>query len=188
MVLTILRPILAKIILSRNHIRKCKHFPSGLNTAETNDRTLLWSFSAGTFCWVPWQTMRLSVSTFQFCPRTEDDFGSESKISQASLTFLSLGSVTWLHRHFLSVSSIWIHLWWGCLCFLLDFDCFLRGFEIVANVEVLLNRSDETFFVDCIFYHHLVQSKIWTRNTASIAADNPIRFCSRSMVRLEACR
>ena len=35
--------------------------------------------------------------------------------SQLSLTCLSLGSMTWLHRHLLSISSNWIHLWWGCL-------------------------------------------------------------------------
>ena len=37
------------------------------------------------------------------------------KFSQLSLTCLFLGSATWLHRHFLSVSSNWIHLWWGYL-------------------------------------------------------------------------
>ena len=75
-------PIAAQMLLSRNRIRMVKgeHIPSGSNTAETNDRTILRVIFAGTSCSVPRQTMRLSVSTFQLSPRIEDECCSASKV------------------------------------------------------------------------------------------------------------
>ena len=72
----------AQMLLSRNRILivKSEHIPSGSNTAETKDRTILWVIFAGNSCSVPRQTMRLSVSTFQLSPRIEDDCGSASKV------------------------------------------------------------------------------------------------------------
>ena len=115
-------PIAAPMLLSRNHIRMVKgeHIPSGSNTAETTDRTILWVIFAGNFCSVSQHS-----SLVQWLRRVAVLL---RKFSQLSLTCLSLGSVTWHHRHLLSISSNWIHLWWGCLWLSGRFLLLLEGF------------------------------------------------------------
>ena len=91
------------------------------------------------------------------------------KFSQLSLTWLSLGSVSWFHRHSLSISLIWIHLCRGCLWLSVRFWLLIQGsdwLEEVVPEELLLNRSDESFVVDCIIFRYLVHSNICTSRRA----------------------
>ena len=69
------------------------------------------------------------------------------KFSQLSLTCLSLGSVTWHHRLLLSVSTNWIHLWWGCLWLSGRFLLLLEGFCVTWGSRSCRN-SAELFWWD----------------------------------------
>ena len=84
-------PIAVQMLLSRIRILivKGEHIPSGSNTAEKKDRTILWVFFGGTSWSVPRQAMRLPVSTFQLIPKNENECGSASKVFS---TFVDLSA------------------------------------------------------------------------------------------------
>ena len=93
-----------------------EHISSGSNTAGTNDRTILWvifllEFLAH-FHDRQWDCRCHHSSSVQGLKMF---LGPLRKLSQLPLTCLSLECVTWLQRHLLSISSIWIHFWWGRL-------------------------------------------------------------------------
>ena len=110
--------------------------------------------------------MRMSVSTFQLSPRIKDDCGSASKVfttlvdlSVSGICDLTSSSLCYPFRQIEStfdddVSDL-----------LVDLNRLLRGSgrrEEVAHVDVLMNRSDNIFVVDCIIFRHFVQGVICT--------------------------
>ena len=117
------------------------------------------------------------------------------KFLQFSLICLLLGFVSWLLRHSLSISPIWIHLCCGGFdFFLVDCDCFLGcsdWLENIFHVEVSLNSSDETFVVFGVIFRHLMQSVmifapkfLYTLSLLSSALD----FLAREMVSISCYR
>ena len=88
------------------------------------------------------------------------------KFSHFLMSCLSLGSVTWLHRHLSSISSFWIHLWWGCFWLSGRFHSLLKGFWLTWGIRPF-RSSDEAFVVDSIIFRHLVQSVLIAREIIS---------------------
>ena len=159
-------PLLLRCFWVENRIRMVKgeHIPIGSNTAETKDRTILWVVFAGISCSVPRQTKRLSVSTFQFSPRIDDNCDSASKVfhkvdmSASGICDLNSSS---LAIHFVNESTFTKDL----SDFLIDFNCFLECFdwlEEVLHVEIPPNRFDKFFVVFRVIFRHLMQSVICT--------------------------
>ena len=77
-----------------------------------------WDCLCPHFSWVLWLKMILVLLR---------------KSSQLLLICLPLGFVTWLHCHLLSIQSIWIHLWWGCLWLSGRFRLLLEGFWLTVG-------------------------------------------------------
>ena len=138
-------PLALQMLLCKNHIFMVKgeHIPSGPNTAETNNRGIFWIIFTGTSCSVPRRTMKLSAHS-SWVQELQMILALLRKFWQLSLTFLSLGCVTWLHRHLLSTSSNWIQLLWGCPWLSGRFLLLLEGFWLSWGCRSC-RRSAEPF-------------------------------------------
>ena len=90
------------------------------------------SIFAETSCSVPGQTRRPSVFRFQLSPKIEDDIASASKVFTTFVDLSVSGNcdlTCYLDNcHLLSISSILIHFWWGCLWLSGRIRLLLEGF------------------------------------------------------------
>ena len=114
--------------------------------------------------------MRLSVSTFQL--RLNSIVVLLRKFSQLSLTCLFLGSVIWFHRHLLSISSNWIHLWSGCIWLSGRFRLLLEGFWLTLGTRPFRSSAKPfwRYFRRWLRYLSPLQAK---RNSLKSASFSP---------------
>ena len=106
------------------------------------------------------------------------------KFSQLSLTCLSLGCETWLHRYLLSISSIWIHLWWGCRWLSGRFWLLFEGFWLTWRNR-LCRTSAEPFwrvFRRWLHYPSPLGAKLNLHMSASFSPPQTCRLYSKTSI------
>ena len=105
------------MLLSRNRIliMKGEHIPSGSNTAEKKDKTILCVIFAGNSCSVPRQTIRQPLCLHsRFSPIIGDDCGSASKAFETFVDLSASGICVFtsssLVIHFVKLNTLFLRI------------------------------------------------------------------------------